>query len=90
MRFEIIEQVEYTKSLNDLSLSPEEIEEMKEALDWKLSRDPESGQKVHTETITIFYESYRLRFDEYLIIAYTIEGNTVFLQDVRKDLSQEF
>lgn len=89
--FEIVEGPDFQKTLKPLRLKPPEIEEMREALDWKLSRAPESGQKVDAEKgITIFYESYLLRADYYLLIAYTIEGETVILQEIHKDLSQMF
>lgn len=88
--FEIVEGEDFQKTLKRLRLKPHEVEELREALDWKLSRAPESGEKVDTGAITIFYESYLLRPDEYLLIAYRIEGERIILEEVHKDLSQQF
>jgi hypothetical protein len=88
--FEIVEGPDYQRTLEELDLTDIEIEEMREAVDWKLSRNPESGERVHTETITIFYESYLLRPSYYLLIAYRIEGEKVVLLEVHRDSSQEF
>jgi hypothetical protein len=89
-RFEIVEGQNYQETLNELRLDPHEVEELREALDWKLSREPESGSKVDTGSITIFYESYSLRPDDRLLIAYRLEGETVILEEVHRDISQDF
>ena len=85
-RFEVTEGENFETTLKDLRLKSREEEELREALDWKLSRSPESGEKVGT----LFYESYLLRPGKYLLIAYRVESEMVILEEVHKDLSQDF
>jgi hypothetical protein len=88
--YEVTEGSEFQSSLDNLQLDFNEEEDLREALDWQLSKNPEKGRKINTDVMTIFLESYLTVSGRYILVTYRIEGETVVLEQVDWDISQDF
>lgn len=87
MLYEIIEGDYWTNHLHRINLDPTEQEELREALDWLLSRNPEGAQRYdYNNAISMYFVYYRPRGLDLLMICYRIEGNTVVLEEAHVDV----
>jgi hypothetical protein len=82
------ELFEYT--LKKLKLSPEQEEELHEAVTWTLAKKPDAGLAVHTEIVTLFYLRYLTRSKKFALVIYRFDKDAIILEEVHWDLSDGF
>lgn len=92
MFYEIRDGDQWEASLTELKLPEVDSEELRESLDFRLSRRPYENPKFEDEDspITMYFDRYTARGNKAYLVFYRIEGYAVVLEKISRDHSQDF
>lgn len=90
MLYEIREGTGWASSLAQHEFSEIDLEDLRESLDWTLSRKPYANPKHDGGVITLYFESFKATGNNFYLVFYRIEGVTVVLEEIARDLSRDF
>lgn len=90
MLYEIREGVGWTESLARHELSEVDLEDLRESLDWTLSRKPYANPKHDSGAITLYFESFKATGNNFYLVFYRIKGVAVVLEEIVRDYSRDF
>jgi hypothetical protein len=88
--YEIRDGIGWAKSLAKHKLSEVDLEDLRESLDWTLSRKPYANPKWDGGVITLYFESFKATGNNFYLVFYRIEGSTVVLEEIERDYSRDF